>query len=65
MEITIKSAKTEIYDFNQYSCSPEKCFPLWGGEFLKPFVKIHIFTYSMCIVTVQGFLKNGQCHEVG
>ena len=26
-----------------------KKFPLWGEDFLEPFVKIHICTYSMCI----------------
>ena len=32
---------------------------------MEPFVKIHIYTYSMCIFTVQGVLKNRQCHDMG
>ena len=29
------------------------------------FCQIRIYTYSMCIFTIQGVLKNGQCHEMG
>ena len=30
--------KIEIYDFNNCSCYPKKCFPLWGGNFHEPLV---------------------------
>ena len=40
-----------------------KSFPLWGGDFLELFVKIHYSIYS--IFTAQGVLKNGQWHEMG
>ena len=49
--------KIEIYDFHQYSCSPEKVFPYELeplGSLLSP---IHGHTYSKWILTIQGVLK--------
>ena len=65
MENAIKSAKHWNIWLQSILLLSGKSFPLWGGDFLEPFVKTHICTYSMCIFTVQGVLKNGQCHEVG
>ena len=49
--------KIEIYDFHQYSCSPEKVFPYELeplGSLLSP---IFGHTYSKWNFTIQGVLK--------
>ena len=58
--------KIEIYEFNQFSCSPEKVFLYEVETFWSLLSKyIYIHTYFMCIFTVQGVLKNRQCHDMG
>ena len=56
-KIPYNGLKIEIYEFNQFSCSPEKVFPyelelLWS--ILSP---IHVHIYSKCILTIQGVPK--------
>ena len=50
-------AKSEVYDINQYSCSPEKVFPYELELFWSLLSPIHGHTYSKCIFTIQGVPK--------
>ena len=45
MENTMKSAKNWNIWLQSIQLLSGKSFPLWGGDFLEPFVKIHICTY--------------------
>ena len=57
MENSWNGLKIEIYDFHQYSCSPEKVFHCELEPFGNLLSPIHGHTYSKCIFTIQGVLK--------
>ena len=57
MENSWNGLKIEIYDFHQYSCSPEKVFHFGLEPFGSLLSEIHGHTYSKCIFTIQGVLK--------
>ena len=63
-KIPYNGLKIEIYEFNQFSCSPEKFF-LYEVETFCQNTYIYIYTYIMCIFTAQGVLENRQCHDMG
>ena len=62
MENFLEWAKIEIYDFHQYSCSPEKVFPYELELFWSLLSPIYGHTYSKCILTIQGVpnMKNAE-----
>ena len=57
MENSWNGLKIEIYDFHQYSCSPEKVFHFELEPFGSLLSPIHGHTYLKCIFTIQGVLK--------
>ena len=65
-KIPYNGLKIEIYEFNHFSYSPQKVFLYEVETFWSLLSKyIYIHTYFMCIFTVQGVLKNRQCHDMG
>ena len=65
-KVPYNGLKIDIYEFNQFSCSPKKVFLYEVETFWSLLSKyIYIYTYFMCIFTVQGVLKNRQCRDMG